>query len=254
MYHYHISAQKTNRILDKIDPRVRLSGVVGTILFVINQNGFLFPTLIFLFYSALIITLGVRIRTYLRRLAEPCIIGIMLIFVKSFSGAIPICSWAIGFGNIVLFQDGISAGCAIAFRVIASVSALLLLVFSCSLNELLSALSWFRIPRVLIEILLFACRSLTSIYEEASTIYHAQMNRLGYVSVRQGIRSFGILAGMLTLRAFDQSRTTALAMTQRGYMGHLPLTNSQKLKQCDYLVIILYTILLTVLWIKTSDI
>ncbi len=123
----------------------------------------------------------------------------------------------VGTWQVAIFHDGLLAGFAIALRVLASVSTLLLLAFSCSFTELLTALSWCRMPRGLIEILLFAHRSLTAVHEEASTIYHAQRNASAMLLRASVFVSFGILAGTLVVRAFDQSQTTALAMMQRGY-------------------------------------
>lgn len=240
--------------LTRVDTRIRLLCALFTIVLVISQGGLLFPALVFLACSAGIAIIGIRTRTYLLRLAEPVMIGLVLVIIKSLSGNDPLVMWPLGSWQITVFQDGFIAGCAIALRIVASVSALLLLAFSCSFTDLLTALSWYRVPRGLIEILLFAHRSLTAMHEEASTIYHAQRNRLGYTSTRQGLRSFGILAGTLTLRAFEQSQTTALAMMQRGYTGHLPIGDCRKLRGYDYCIVILFATMTGVLWIVTSGI
>ncbi len=60
-------------------------------------------------------------------------------------------------------------------------------------------------------------------YDDAVTVYTAQKNRLGYSGVKKGLGSFSALAGMLTIRAFDNSQTMTAAMAQRGYDGNLPL-------------------------------
>jgi len=243
-----------HHVLARIDPRTRLLCAVWTIALVIGQSGLLFPTLVLLLSSGMISALRVRIRTYLLRLAEPFAISIVLIIIKSLSGNDPLAVWTVGSWQITVFHDGLLAGFVIALRVLASVSTLLLLAFSCSFTELLSALSWYRMPRGLIEILLFAHRSLTAVHEEATTIYHAQRNRLGYASARLGLRSFGILAGTLVVRAFDQSQTTALAMMQRGYTGHLPLCDCRKLNACDYATAAIFATAIGTLWIVTSGI
>jgi len=243
-----------DHVLARIDTRTRLLCAALTIALVIGQSGLLFPTLVLLLSSGMISALRVRIRTYLLRLAEPFVISVVLIIIKSLSGNDPLAVWMVGSWQITVFHDGLLAGFAIALRVLASVSTLLLLAFSCSFTELLTALSWYRMPRGLIEILLFAHRSLTAVHEEATTIYHAQRNRLGYASARLGLRSFGILAGTLVVRAFDQSQTTALAMMQRGYTGHLPVCDCRKLNACDYAAVAIFATAIGTLWIVTSGI
>lgn len=252
--HYGIASVQTGHVLARIDTRARLLCAALTIALVISQNGLLFPALVLLLSSVMICALGVRIRTYLLRLAEPFLISAVLVIIKALSGNDPLAAWALGTWQVTVFHDGLLAGLAIALRVLASVSTLLLLAFSCSFTELLTALSWCRMPRGLIEILLFAHRSLTAVHEEASTIYHAQRNRLGYASACQGLRSFGMLAGTLVVRAFDQSQTTALAMMQRGYTGHLPICNCRKLHFHDYAAVAIFATAIGALWIVTSGI
>lgn len=252
--HHRAIPVHTGYFLARIDTRARLLCALFAIICVISQSGLLFPALVFLACSATIIAIGIRMRHYLLRLAEPFMIGLVLIIIKSLSGNDPLAAWLPGSWQITIFQDGLLTGCAIALRIVASVSVLLLLAFSCSFTDLLTALSWYRVPRGLIEILLFAHRSLTAMHEEASTIYQAQRNRLGYASTRQGLRSFGILAGTLTLRAFDQSQSTALAMMQRGYTGHLPVGDCRKLRKHDFSAVLLFAASIGALWIVTSGI
>ncbi len=237
-----------------VDTRVRLFCAAMAIGFVIGQHGLIFPGVLFLASSAAIYAIGVRVRQYAIRLAESLLIGLVLIVIKSLTGSEPLTTFQAGTWQVTFFQDGMLAGCAIAARIAASVSVLLLLVFSCSFTELLTAFSWYRVPRGLIEILLFAHRALDAVRDDAVTIYQAQRNRLGYASARQGVRSFGILAGTLTLRAFDQSRTTALAMMQRGYNGHLPAGDCPRLNTLDLCVALIVAATLGTLWIVTSGI
>jgi len=70
---------------------------------------------------------------------------------------------------------------------------------------------------------MFAYRYLFVFLEDATTIYSAQKNRLGYSGIKKGLSSFGVLAGSLVLRGFEQSQKTADAMIQRGYTGDIPL-------------------------------
>ncbi|HMK44478.1 MAG TPA: cobalt ECF transporter T component CbiQ [Dissulfurispiraceae bacterium] len=242
------SALSDNR-LSRIDTRVRVFCTVIAIGLVIAQRGIFFPAALFAVSSAAVLSMGIRWKHYALKLAEPFLIGLVLITIKSTGGSDPVASWQVGAWLITIHRDGMFEGLAIAMRIAASVSLLLLIAFSCPFSELLAALSWYRIPRGLIEILLFAHRSLTAMHEEASTIYQAQRNRLGYASLLQGLQSFGLLAGTLTLRAFDQSQTTAVAMVQRGYDGHLPTGDCRRLEYRDYCTGLIFIALIGALWI-----
>jgi len=123
-----------------------------------------------------------------------------------------------------------------------------LLGFSTPFTEIMAGLSWFRVPRGFIEILLFAYRSLFTLFEDAMVIYTAQKNRLGYSSVRRGLGSFGVLAGSLTLKAFENSQNTTVAMVQRGYDGTMPMLDHRPFKYSEVAVACLFVLAAGFLW------
>ena len=118
--------------------------------------------------------------------------------------------------DIVGHRDGLVEGLMIASRIIGAVSVVALVGFSTPFTEFLAGLSWLRVPRGLIEILMFAYRYIFVLLEDATVIYSAQKNRLGYSTMRRGLSSFGVLAGSLTLKAFDHSQKRRLPWCREG--------------------------------------
>ena len=133
-------------------------------------------------------------------------------------------------------KDGLMEGIRITSRIIGGVSLVVALGFATPFIEFMSALSWLRVPKVFIEIMMFAYRYLFMFLEDANTIYSAQKNRLGYSGIRKGMHSFGVLTGSLVLRGFEQSQKTADAMMQRGYTGDMPLLKGESLKTVELAV------------------
>ena len=84
--------------------------------------------------------------------------------------------------------------------------------------------------------------------DDATTIYSAQKNRLGYADVKKGLHSFGVLTGSLVLRGFEQSQKTADAMLQRGYTGDMPLIKEESLKTVEITVAVLIVIAGGAVW------
>jgi cobalt/nickel transport system permease protein len=136
----------------------------------------------------------------------------------------------------------------IASRIIGAVSVVALIGFSTPFAEFLAGLSWLRLPRGLIEILMFAYRYIFVLLEDATVIYNAQKNRLGYSTVRRGLSSFGVLAGCLTLKAFDNSQATTVAMVQRGYDGTMPLLKHRSFKPAEVALSAVFLIGMGFLW------
>jgi cobalt/nickel transport system permease protein len=144
----------------------------------------------------------------------------MLVALKGLSGKTVI----FGFGpaHVLFYSEGLREGCKLALRVMAAVGVSSAVSRATPFQEFLSGLRWFRVPGQLTEVGLFAARYMKMFFEEAQTIYNSQKNRLGYAGLRRSMNSFGILAGSLAIRAFDQAKNTSTAMLQRGYDGKLP--------------------------------
>jgi cobalt/nickel transport system permease protein len=121
----------------------------------------------------------------------------------------------------------------IASRIVGGVSLLAVVGFSTPFTELMAALSWLKVPQVLIDVALFAWRYLFLLMEDAQVVYNAQRNRLGYVGYRRGLSSFGTLAGVLVLKAFDNSQSVTTAMVQRGYDGDMPMLLHKPFKAAE---------------------
>jgi cobalt/nickel transport system permease protein len=217
-----------------MDPRVKLVSAVVLLMMVISCQGMLFPSLVSLLSLGLCLSLGVRLKTLALRFSEPLFIAAGIVILKLLcSGTIPIFSIHLGSWELVGHRDGLTEGVRVASRILGGASLLAAVGFSTPFTELLAALSWLRIPQVLIEVSLFAWRYLFLLFEEAHVVYQAQKNRLGYVGYGRGLRSFGTLAGVLVIKAFDNSQSITTAMVQRGYDGQMPLLFHKPLKAAE---------------------
>jgi len=163
-------------------------------------------------------------KTLVLRFSEPAFIAATVVVLKLFcAGHLPLFTWQLFGMELVGYRDGLWQGVLIASRIAGGVTLLAVVGFSTPFTELMAALSWLRVPQALIDVALFAWRYLFLLLEDAQVVYHAQRNRLGYVGYRRGLSSFGTLAGVLVIKAFDNSQSVTTAMVQRGYDGQLPM-------------------------------
>ena len=137
----------------------------------------------------------------------------------------------------------------ITARIVGGVSLVVALGFATPFLEFVAALSWLKVPKAFIEIMMFAYRYIFLFLDDANTIYSAQRNRLGYAGIRRGLHSFGVLTGSLVLRGFEQSQKTADAMMQRGYTGDMPMLKGKPLKAADIFIALLIVIAGGAVWI-----
>ena len=238
------------QILFGCDARLKLILAAMLLMMVLTHDGFFFPLAVAASGLLLCARMGVPSRILLVRFSEPAFIALVLILLKSFcTGGIPFVAFSLLGLKITMYADGLREGLMIASRIIGSVTVIAVLSFSTPFTGIISALSWFRVPKGLIEISIFAYRYIFMLFEEATVIYNAQKNRLGYSNLRRGLSSFGILAGSLTLKSLEHSQNTALAMRQRGYDGTVPLARHKSFKPLEVAVSALLIILMGLLWI-----
>jgi len=212
-----------DNLLSRLDPRVKLLSALTLLIMVISYKGIAFPLLVAGMCVALCLSMGIRLKTLICRFAEPLFIALMVVLLKLFfSGTTPLFSVNLLGVELVGHRDGLMEGLMIAARIAGGVSLVAVVGFATPFTDLLAALSWLRAPRGFIDVALFAWRYLFVLFDDAQVLYSAQKNRLGYVGVRRGLRSFGTLTGALVIKAFDSSQSITTAMVQRGYDGNMP--------------------------------
>jgi cobalt/nickel transport system permease protein len=239
----HIGGQSHS--ISRVDPRVKLVTALALLVMVISSHGIGFSVLVAILCLGLCLSIGVSAKTLALRFSEPLFIAATILILKLlFSGAVPLFSLHVAGFELVGHRDGLLEGVRVASRIVAGASLLAVVGFSTPFTELMAALSWLRVPQVLIEVALFAWRYLFLLLEDAHVVYNAQKNRLGYVGYRRGLRSFGTLAGVLVIKAFDNSQSITTAMTQRGYDGQMPLLLHKPLQAAEVISAIVVVIAL----------
>lgn len=224
--HHHINRQTLDpsHWIGNLDPRVKLLSALALLGMVISSHGIVFPLLVTAFALSLCLSLGVTLKTLALRFSEPAFIAATVLVLKIFcAGKVPLFSFDIAGILLVGHRDGLVEGLHIVSRIAGGVTVLAVVGFSTPFTELMAALSWLKVPQVLVDVALFAWRYLFLLLEDAQVVYHAQRNRLGYVGYRRGLSSFGTLAGVLVIKAFDNSQSITTAMVQRGYDGDMPM-------------------------------
>ncbi|GFE62676.1 cobalt ECF transporter T component CbiQ [Geobacter sp. AOG2] len=246
----HLSRQDSaGGLAATVDPRIRLLASGVLLALVVSSSGAVFPWAVAAFCLPAALAQGMRPRTLLLRLLHPLFIAAVVLVLKSFMGpGASVELFRLGSFGADLHVGGLRDGLLIASRIMGAVSVAVLLGQVATFTETMAALAWLRVPRALVEVTLFAWRSLFMLYDDAATVYTAQKNRLGYCGLRRGLRSFGTMAGMLVIRAFDNSDAMTTAMTQRGYDGSLPLLRGSRLSLVQVTGLAVFIAVVTAAW------
>jgi len=245
----HFRRKKHAAVVAVIDPRIRLLAGLLLLALVVSSGTSLFPWLVAVICLMATLASGMALRSFLLRLLHPLFIGILILLLKALSGTgdeilIP----GPGSFALTLYADGLQAGTLAMARIMGAVSVAILLSQTMNFTETIHALAWFRFPKGLLDVALFAWRALFTLYDDAWILFTAQQNRLGYCGVRRGLRSFGSMAGMLAIRAFDGSQAMTTAMSQRGYDGNLPVSRSTHPGRFQFFGLVIFVLLTASAW------
>jgi cobalt/nickel transport system permease protein len=246
----HLSQQQNQRTaVIAVDPRTRLLAAALLLALVISSRGSAFPWQVAGICLPVALISGMQPRVLLLRLLHPLFIAGVVLALKTFLGSgASVELFSVGTLSIAGRPEGLREGLLITSRIMGAVSVAVLLGQVMTFTETMAALAWLRVPRGLIDVSMFAWRSLFMLYDDAGVVYTAQKNRLGYCGMRRGLRSFGAMAGMLVIRAFDSSQAMTVAMNQRGFDGSLPILRRSRLGGQQLTGLALFALLATVAW------
>ncbi|GAB63333.1 MAG: cobalt ECF transporter T component CbiQ [Candidatus Jettenia sp.] len=228
---------RKNNWLTRVDIRVKLLYIISLLSINVLAKNISVP-LFFLFTSfVLVLSVKVPFPVILRNLLLPMLLAIFILLMKGLhEGERVWMSFSFIGYKVALKEEGLWSGIHICSKVLGGVSLVMLLSFTTTIRHLCTGLKWFRIPDTVIELLSFMYRYIFLFLDEVATIWIAQKSRLGHASWKKTIQSFGILGGMLIIRAFERSERTYEAMQVRGYKGDgILMVNLSPWRKREYL-------------------
>lgn len=142
----------------------------------------------------------------------------------SLSTAPPLNSaWSWNIGPLWLGSDPTSLEVAarLATRALGSAAAMNFLALTTPLVDLIDLMRRFRMPALLTDLMTLFYRFIFALLGSLSRMHTAQDSRLGYISLKRGIASAGVLATRLFVDAYQRSLRLQTTLESRGYSGVL---------------------------------
>lgn len=193
---------RRNNFFTLTDARIKIAFVITAIVTVLSSHTLCVSLVVTVLVIASLFNIKISFKIVILRLSASLSVAITLLFIKIF-----------------FFHQAFSDSLLIMLKIIASTSLLLFLSMTTTVDKLLGACYWFKVPGIWVEICLIAYRYIFVLLEDALTVRDAQRVRLGYTNLACTLRSIGILSGAIIVRAYDQSISTYEAMMLRGYRG-----------------------------------
>jgi len=232
-------AQRDN-FLTRLDARLKVVFVIMAIILTLGSRKVFVPWCIILSVPVILLSLKVPLKIIIHRICAPLGIALSILCIQTFYyGGTPIWRLHIGALSLTAYAEGLRYGYAIVLKIMASTSWVLFLSMTTSLPKLLEAGLWFKLPPAWIEVCFLTYRYIFVLLEDAKTVFDAPFRSL---------RSLGVLAGTIVIKAYDQSIATYEAMMLRGYKNiNQDLVTMERFKTADFLAVFIFGLILIAL-------
>lgn len=203
----------TSQGLHGWDPRLKLALLVTVVALNVIIAHLWLSSLLFLIGAGMAIWSRIPFRLFALFFLAPgwATLIVFLGFSVGF-GTTPIFS----LGSITMYREGMFQGLSAAARVASDMSWIASVFLTTPFIKVLYALTWFRIPTVLVETIAMIYRYAFLLIEEFHMMRDASRTRGGFRGYRNSLGSTAMILAQVILRAYDRSKRIHIAMVARG--------------------------------------
>ncbi|MBP2132759.1 cobalt/nickel transport system permease protein [Methanomicrobium sp. W14] len=255
-YEFLEDVAQTNRLRD-VHPVIKIILGLGCILIAVSSQSIIAPLfIVFTISFATIFLAGIDVGLYRKLLMIPvgfAVIGVLVILFMRNSGD-TVFSYPL-FGSIVLTVStgSINESLLILSRVFAGMCSLFFISLTTPVTETFQLAAKCHIPNELIDLSMLIYRFIFVFIEQAEQIYNAQVMRLGYGNLKEGIDCFGMMSGALFINTWDAGENLLRAMDSRCYDGKFALLDDDvKFSYSSFVCVIIYLIVVIAIAVATS--
>lgn len=205
-----------------LDARVKIVLVSLVIIYMLVMGGIWSGLMIVLLCTGILLVSGVAPLTLLwRYLPVMVLAGLVLLSQVLVTGSTPLFRLDLASLQVTGYHEGLAHGLNLAGRILGGVSVVFFLNFTTPVHELLRGLSWFRVPRIMVELLALTYRYIFLLAEEGTRVREAQKLRLAYGGPGpsgwfRSLAAVTTLMGAVFVKAWDRAENVHYAMDLRG--------------------------------------
>lgn len=222
-------------LLQGLDPRVRLAGVLALVLAVVMCRKLEIIASLFVVATGIArlsrVSLGVLIkRVWLVILIFTGIIALPAVFITPGKSLV-----AVGSTQLSISVAGLRTAAMLILRVETAATLTATLVFCTPWNQILKALRFLRMPPEIITILTMTHRYIFLLLETAQQMFESRKSRtVGRMPESERRKVVSRTAGVLMSKSIELSNEVYLAMLSRGFRGEVRLLTDFRLAARDY--------------------
>ena len=214
-------AQKNG--LREVNTNLKLATGLGAILLCLLSTSYIAPLFIALVLTCAILFLArVDAKTYAGLFIVPLWFAFM-----SVAGIILITGGEDVFWNwdilpsfsLSVTRESINQGIFVFCRVLGGMSAMCFIALTTPMTSIFTAFRQYRIPEIIIELMMIIHRTIFILMDQVVQIYTAQVMRLGYSTIKESIHSCASLCGAAFIASWNAGEDLMRAMDARCYSG-----------------------------------
>ncbi|HET6581578.1 MAG TPA: cobalt ECF transporter T component CbiQ [Methanoregula sp.] len=214
-------AQKNG--LREVNTNLKLATGLGAILLCLLSSSYFPPLFIALVLTGAILFLArVDPKTYAELFVVPLWFAVMSVagIILISGGQDIFWKWDIlpSF-SLSVTRESINQGIFVFCRVLGGMSALCFISLTTPMTNIFTVLRQWRIPEIIIELMMIIYRTIFILMDQVVQIYTAQVMRLGYSTVKESIHSCATLCGAAFIASWDAGEDLVKAMDARCYTG-----------------------------------
>lgn len=210
--------------LSKVNPNMKFAiGMFLLVLSLINPYNYISLLIITIMSFVIVIIAKIELKDYIHFIKIPLvfliisIVMILLTFSKdkdSLLYSIKVGSLYIGVSN-----ESIISSTHLFFRALSCLTCIYFIMLTTPFNQLIFVFKKLHLPDVVLEISMLMYRFIFIFMEEVADIRKSQELRFGYINLKNGYNSFGLLVNMLFQRMMIRYDEMSIALDMKLYDG-----------------------------------
>ena len=210
--------------LSKVNPNVKFAiGMLLLILSLINPYNYISLLVIAIMSFVIVGVAKIEFKDYIHFIKIPLVflfISIIMILLN-FSVDKESLLYSINIGSLYIgvSNESITSSTRLFFRALSCLTCIYFLMLTTPFNQLIFVFKKLHLPDVVLEISLLMYRFIFIFMEEVADIKKSQELRFGYINLKNGYNSFGLLVNMLFKRMMIRYDEMSIALDMKLYNG-----------------------------------
>ena len=210
--------------LSKVNPNIKFAiGMLLLVLSLINSYNYISLLIIAIMSFVIVIIAKIEFKDYIHFIKIPLvflIISIVMILL-TFSKDKDSLLYSINIGSLYIgvSNESIISSTRLFFRALSCLTCIYFIMLTTPFNQLIFVFKKLHLPDIVLEISMLMYRFIFIFMEEVADIRKSQELRFGYINLKNGYNSFGLLVNMLFKRMMIRYDEMSIALDMKLYDG-----------------------------------